>query len=43
MIKTISKENAIIAYKGFNIDFSCRGFLYKVGKEYHIYGDVEMC
>ena len=43
MIKTISKENAITAYKGFNSNFSCRDFQYEVGKEYHINGDVEMC
>ena len=43
MKKNVSKENAIIAYKGFNIDFSCRDFLYKVGKEYHIDGDIEVC
>ena len=43
MIKTISKENAITAYKAFNSNFSCRDFQYEVGKEYHINGDVEMC
>ena len=43
MKKNVSKENAIIAYKGFNIDFSCRDFLYKVGKEYHIDGDIKVC
>lgn len=39
----ISKENAIVAYKAFNSDFSCRNFMYEVGKEYHINGDVKMC
>ena len=43
MIKTISKENAITAYKAFNSNFSCRDFQYEVGKEYHINGDVKMC
>ena len=43
MIKTISKENAITAYKGFKDDFSCLDFQYEVGMEYHIDGDVEMC
>ena len=43
MKKNVSKENAIIAYKGFNIDFSCRDFQYEVGKEYHIDGDIEVC
>ena len=35
----ISKENAIVAYKVFDNDFSCRYFQYKVGNEYHITGD----
>lgn len=43
MIKTISKKNAITAYKGFKDDFSCLDFQYEVGMEYHINGDVEMC
>ena len=43
MIKKIDKENAIVAYKAFGNNFSCRDFQYEVGKEYHINGDVEMC
>ena len=43
MIKTISKENAITAYKAFNSNFSCRDFQYEVGKEYHINGDLKIC
>lgn len=43
MIKTISKENAITAYKGFKDDFSCRGFQYEIGKEYCIEGELELC
>ena len=43
MNKAISKENAIVAYKAFDENFRCRGFMYEVGKEYHINGDVEMC
>lgn len=43
MIKTISKENAIFAYKGFNDDFSCLGFQYEVGKEYKLDGEVVVC
>ena len=43
MIKTISKENAITAYKAFNSNFSCRDFQYKVGNEYHITGDLKIC
>lgn len=43
MIKTISKENAIVAYKGFNNDFSCLDFHYEVGKEYELDGEVFVC
>ena len=43
MIKKIDKENAIVAYKAFGNNFSCRDFQYEVGKEYHINGDVEVC
>lgn len=39
----INKENAIFAYKGFDNDFSCRGFQYEVGKEYQITGDLKIC
>lgn len=39
----ISRENAIVAYKAFDENFRCRGFMYEVGMEYHIDGDVEMC
>ena len=39
----ISRENAIVAYKAFDEIFRCRDFLYEVGMEYHINGDVEMC
>lgn len=27
-------EEKVIAYKGFNKDLTCRGFLYEIGKEY---------
>lgn len=43
MIKTISKENAITAYKGFNNDFSCLDFHYEVGNEYELDGEVVVC
>ena len=43
MIKTISKENAIVAYKGFNNDLSCRDFQYEVSKEYEIKGEIKCC
>ena len=43
MNKAIGKENAIVAYKAFDENFRCRDFMYEVGKEYHINGDVKMC
>lgn len=39
----INKENAIFAYKGFDKNFCCRDFMYEVGKEYHITGDLKIC
>ena len=43
MIKTISKENAIVAYKAFDENFRCRDFQYEVGKEYEIKGEIKCC
>ena len=43
MKKKVEKSNPIIAYKGFNDDFSCRGFHYEVGKEYEIKGEIKCC
>lgn len=39
----INKENAIFAYKGFDKNFRCRDFMYEVGKEYHIDGNLKIC
>ena len=40
----MSKENKIIAYKGFNRDMTCNGFQYEVGKEYEMPEDeVQIC
>ena len=30
-------------YKGFENDFSCRGFQYEVGKTYEMDGEIELC
>ena len=43
MNKTISKENAIVAYKAFDENFRCRDFQYEVGKEYEIKGEIKCC
>lgn len=33
----------IVAYKGLDMDFTCKGFKYEVGKEYHRDGEVKLC
>ena len=43
MIKTMSKENVIKSYKGFDENFRCRDFQYEVGKEYEIKGEIKCC
>ena len=37
------KENVIKSYKGFDKDFKCKDFQYKVGKEYEIEGEIKCC
>jgi len=34
---------AVVAYKGFNRDFTCRGFWYQVGETYEHDGEVKVC
>ena len=42
--KKMSEENKeIIAYKGFNQDWTCRGYQYEIGKMYEHKGDVKAC
>ena len=39
----MTNENKIIAYKGFDKDFKCRDFQYKVGETYKMDGNIERC
>ena len=40
----MDEENKeIIAYKGFNQDWTCRGYQYEIGKMYEHKGDVKAC
>lgn len=36
-------ENVITSYKGFDKNMQCRGFLYEVGKEYEMDGEIKCC
>ena len=39
----MARTKKIKAFKGFEHDFSCRGFKYEVGKTYTQKGDIKTC
>lgn len=39
----IEKKEAIVAYKAFNSDWTCRDFQYEVGKSYTHEGEIILC
>jgi len=41
--KTTEADTAIVAYKAFNPDFTCRDFQFEVGKTYEATGTVKAC
>ena len=41
--ETTKPKDTIIAFKGFDRNFSCRGFVYEIGKTYTHDGDVSLC
>ena len=42
-METITKENAITAYKAFDNKLRCKEFQFEVGKEYTHAGDIRIC
>jgi hypothetical protein len=39
----VTEEPALVAYKGFDLNFRCRGHQFAVGETYEIDGDIEVC
>ena len=41
--KTAAPDETLVAYKGFDADWSCRGFKYELGQTYTFDGDPRLC
>ena len=43
MKQTVLIDDVIVAYKGFDMNWQCRGFQYEIGKTFEHEGRVEAC
>jgi len=40
---TSDQSDSVVSYKGFNRDWTCRGYQFEVGKSYEMDGKIEAC
>jgi len=41
--KISDQSDSVVSYKGFNRDWTCRGYQFEVGKSYEMDGKIEAC